>query len=76
MEVVVGKSQATQVLSAYDDEVSVNTRDTKEPLECGPLVYKLVDENNESPSFIKSSEANSTLKLSAKATAPEDIGAH
>jgi len=46
MTVGIGNSRATQVLSAYDDEVSVDTRPTNESLECGPLVYKIVDENN------------------------------
>ena len=46
MKIVTGNSRVTQQLSAYDDEVSVNTRNTNESLECGPLVYKIVDENN------------------------------
>ena len=52
MEVAIGKGQATQLLSAYDDEVSLDARAKDQPFECGPLVYKLVGKNNETPGFV------------------------
>jgi len=76
MEVVIGNSRATQQLSAYDDEVSVDMRDTDESLECGPLTYKLVDENSKSPSFANVNQQNSKLRLVLNSTVEEDIGEH
>ena len=76
MEVVVGNSQATQLLSAYDDEVSVDARDTDGSQECGPLTYKLVNENNESTNFAKVNQQNSQLRLVVNSTEKGDIGEH
>jgi len=76
MQVVIGNSQATQQLSAYDDEVSMDMRDTDESLECGPLDYKLIDENNSSPSFAKVNQQNSQLRLVVNSTVEEEIGEH
>ena len=54
----------------------MNARDTDDSLECGPLAYKLVDENNESPSYANVNQNNSQLRLVVTSTVEEDIGEH
>ena len=76
MEAKIGSSRARQWLPAFDDQVSLDSRNNAQNFDCGPLVYNIVDANNERPKFIHLNEQASELRLIASSVKPEDVGEH